>query len=126
MSRNPFLSVQITGPMRAALIDAASAAKTSVSGYVREVIVAALPKASALPALPPSPARRPRHLPETDVAAIASTLAAINRLNGAIVQFSKTLREAGHVSEHRAMEAAIGNILDLKAEGVRLFRRLQE
>lgn len=126
MSRNPILSVQINGPMRAALVDAASAAKTSVSGYVRNVIVAALPKAAALPALLPAPARRPRHLSEPDVAAIASILAAINRLNGSMVQFSKALREAGHISEHRTMESAIADVLDLKAEGVRIFRRLQE
>jgi hypothetical protein len=119
------LSVRIDPATSAALTAAAISAETSVSGFARAAIANALPENSALSPLPFSPPRRPRHLPEPDVAAVASILAAINRLNGAMVQFSKALREAGHVLEHRAMEAAIGGVLDLKAEGIRLFRKLQ-
>lgn len=125
MSRNPFLSVQITAPIRAALTDAAASAETSVSGYVRDVIVKTLPNGPALPPMPPSPPRRRRHIPDADVAAVANHMAAVNRLNGAMIQLAKSLREAGHVPEHAAMESALCDVRDLKAEGVRLFRKLQ-
>jgi hypothetical protein len=125
MSRLPFLSVQITEPIRVALIAAAAAAETSISGYVRAVIVKALPNGGALPPLPLSPPQRRRHIPDADVVVVANALTAINRLNGAMVQLSKALREAGHVPEHDAMESALRDVRDLKAEGVSLFRRLK-
>lgn len=121
----PFLSVQITEPIRAALTAAAASAETTVSGYVRDVILKAVPNGPALPPLPPSPPRRRRHIPDADVAALANVLASINRLNGAMIQFAKGLRETGHAPEHAALEFALRDVRDLKAEGVRLFRKLQ-
>ncbi|MGM4990512.1 hypothetical protein [Tardiphaga sp. 841_E9_N1_2] len=105
---------------------AAASAETSVSGFARVAIIRAIPEGASLPALPPSPPRRRAFLPDADVAALSRLMSAVNRLNGAAVQLSKGLREAGHVPEHAAMESAIRDIRDLKIEGVRLFQRLQE
>ncbi|KZD25503.1 hypothetical protein [Tardiphaga robiniae] len=104
---------------------AAAAAKTSLSSWIRNAIRAALPEGASLPALPPSPLRRRAAVPEADVAALARLMAAVNRLNGAMIQLSKGLREAGHVPEHQSMESAIRDVRDIKAEGVRLFKCLQ-
>lgn len=119
------LSVRLDPATSAALSIAAASVKESVSGFARAAIVKALPEGAPLPALPPSPLRHRTVLPEADIAAVARLMAAINRLNGAMVQFSRGLREGGHLPEHHAMEAAIGNIRDLKSESVNFFRKLK-
>jgi hypothetical protein len=121
-----FFAFRIDPATGTAIEAAAAATKTSLSGWIRNAIHAALPEGASLPALPPSPPRHRAAAPEADVAALARLMSAVNRLNGAAVQLSKGLREAGHVPEHQAMESAIRDVSDLKAEGVRLFQRLQE
>lgn len=119
------LSVRLDTATSAALSAAAASAETSVSGFARAAIIEALPDTATLPALPASPPRRRVVLPDADIAAIARFMAAVSRLNGAMIQFSKGLREAGHIPEHEALESAIRDIRDLKSEGVRLFKCLQ-
>ena len=120
-----FIGFRIDPATGAAIEAAAAVAKTSLSSWIRNAIRAALPEGASLPALPQSPPRRRALLPDADIAAVARLMSAVNRTNGAIIQLSKSFREAGHLPEHEAMESAIRDIRDVKAEGVRLFRRLQ-
>jgi len=118
------LSVRLDPATSAALGAAAAWAETSVSGFARAAIIKALPDAASLPPAAPSPRRRPLVVSEADIAAVARLMSAVSRFNGAMVQFSKGLRETGYVPEHEAMESAIRDIRDLKTEGVHLFRKL--
>ena len=120
-----FIGFRIDPATGAAIEAAAAVAKTSLSSWIRNAIRAALPEGASLPALPQSPPRRRALLPDADIAAVARLMSAVNRTNGAIIQLSKSFRESGHLPEHEAMESAIRDIRDVKAEGVRLFRRLQ-
>ena len=120
-----FMGFRIDPATGAAIEAAAAVAKTSLSSWIRNAIRAALPEGASLPALPQSPPRRRALLPDADIAAVARLMSAVNRTNGAIIQLSKSFRESGHLPEHEAMESAIRDICDVKAEGVRLFRRLQ-
>lgn len=120
-----FMGFRIDPATGAAIEAAAAVAKTSLSSWIRNAIRAALPEGASLPALPQSPPRRRALLPDADIAAVARLMSAVNRTNGAIIQLSKSFRESGHLPEHEAMESAIRDIRDVKAEGVRLFRRLQ-
>lgn len=121
----PFLSVQITEPIRAALTAAAASAETSVSGYVRDVITKALPNSAAPPALPPSPPRRRRHIPEADVAAVARLIGEVARLTGATVQVAKALRELGRVPGHATAESVLRDIRATQADLVGIVDRLR-
>lgn len=121
-----FFAFRDTPQAGVAIEAAAKAANVSLSGWLREAARRHLPDNGALPPLPPSKPRRPVHVPDADVAAVASLMAAVNRLNGAMIQLSKGLRESGFSSEHRAMESALQDVSELKAGGVNLFRRLQE
>ncbi|WP_315756019.1 hypothetical protein [Bradyrhizobium sp. SZCCHNRI2007] len=121
-----FFAFRVDLETGAAIAAAAKAANVSLSGWLREAVRMRLPEGTSLPTLPPSPRRRPVHIPDADVAAVACLLGGINRLNGAMIQLAKSLREAGHAPEHQAMEAAIHDVGELKTEGVNLFRRLQE
>ena len=115
-----------TDPTTGTAIEAAAAAaQTSLSSWIRNAIRATLPEATSLPALPPSPPRRRAVLPDADIAAVARLMAAVSRLNGAMIHLAEGLRETGNVPEHAAVETALQEIRALRAEGVQLFRKLQ-
>jgi len=115
------LPVEVGRALEAAAINA----NTSVSRFVLNSIVAALPEGSVLKPLPPSPPRRPLIIPPDDIAAISVFGGHLGRLTGATVQLSKACREGGCLPEHNALETEIRDLRAAKADIVALVGRLR-
>jgi hypothetical protein len=119
------LTLRLPPAIGAALTAAAASAQTSVSGFARSAIVAALPDNASLLPLPPSPPPRPTVVPAEDLAAIARFGGHLGRLTGATVQLSKALRESGQLPEHDALELEIRELRSTKAKVVAIVNRLR-
>jgi hypothetical protein len=125
MKNHGYITQRLPIPVGISLEAAAKEASLSVSRFVLNAIIAALPAGIVSNPLPPSPPRRPLVVPPDDIAAISSLGGHIGRLTGATVQLSRACREEDHFPEHDAFEAEIRDLRAAKAEIVALVGRLR-
>lgn len=125
MSIPPVLFFRADLPTRTAVQEAARAAGTTVSGWLREAARMRLPDGgTSLPPLPPSPIRRPVRIPSDDVAAVARLIGEVGKLTGATIQLARSLRETGRVSEHAAAETILRDLRSTQSCYVDIVGRL--
>jgi hypothetical protein len=125
MKNYGYITQRLPIPVGVALEAAAIEENSSVSRFVLNAIIAALPAGIVSMPLPPSPPRRPMVVPPDDIAAISSLGGHLGRLTGATVQLSRACREGARLPEHDAFEAEICDLRSAKAEIVALVGRLR-
>ena len=125
MSVPPVLFFRADPATRAAVASAAASAGSTISGWLREAARMRLPDGgTSLPPLPPSPIRRPVRIPSDDVAAVARLTGEVGKLTGATIQLARSLREAGRVSEHAAVETILRDLRSTQCCYVDIVGRL--
>ncbi|WP_157038835.1 hypothetical protein [Rhodopseudomonas palustris] len=126
MSIPPVLFFRADLPTRTAVQEAARAAGTTVSGWLRAAARMRLPDGGAtLPPLPPSPRRRPVRIPSDDVAAVSRLTGEVGRLTGATIQLARSLRETGCAPEHETTETILRDLRATQADLVSVVDRLR-
>jgi hypothetical protein len=125
MRKFQFLAFRADPITGAAIRAAAEASGASLSGWLRESARLRLPEVTTLPALPPSPRRRPVHVPDATAAAVARLAGDVAKMTGATIQFAKALREVGCVPEHEAAESILRNLRVTQSHLVRIVDRLR-
>lgn len=125
ISGKPSVYVRLEPSIFLALDAAAADAQLSRAGWVRREVARALPTHGdfILPPSPPSPPRRPAVIPPRDLVEVSGLAAALSRTGGAVVQMTRALREAGHVS-HGAAEDVLVDLRAMQRDIARLITRL--
>lgn len=118
------IHVRLIPDHAAALEAVATAEGISPTGWVRAVLVRALPAHSEIHSLPPSPRRRPTTIPPEDVTVVARLVGAVGICSGATIQLARALREAGHPA-HGDAELVLRDLRSLQAQLVEVASALR-
>lgn len=123
----PSVYVRMRPELAAALDAAARAQDISAAGWARAAILAAIPAhhRSELGSLPPSPRQRPTTIPAEDVAEVSRLVGTVGRTAGAVVQFTKALREGGFGEAHGQAEQALADLRAIQSDLVTIVARLR-
>lgn len=105
--------VRMPEPLAAAVNASAEAAGLSAAAWLRGL---AADMADAPREARPTPPSRKRVIPAEDLAEVSRFANLVERNNGALVQMTKALREAGATELHADAEAVLSDLRSLAAD----------
>lgn len=123
-SGKPSVYIRLAPDLSVALDAASAEAGLSRAGWVRRVMVRALPTGSDFASLRPSPPRRPVVIPPDDLVEVSKLAGAVARNNGAVVQLVRAMRETGHAS-HQDAEAVLAALRETQGDLLRTVTGLK-
>lgn len=115
-------TVRMTPALRAYVDEASAAAGLAVGAYIRQVVVDATgapPEAAA-----PTKALAAPIVVTADLAAIGQLERSVRRLNGAIIQLSKSWREADETQWHLEAEQVLADLTVMRRQITAIVERI--